>query len=87
MFNVCVEVSHVSIAVLVILGHGWQVWSELGGRLHMEVSPRDGLEERVSHQGFVPSHILTTNSLGGVQRLRNRIPFTDPKPSTLTTTN
>lgn len=70
MFNVCVEVSHVSIAVLVILRHGWQVGGELGWRLHMEVSPGDGLEERVSPQGVVPSHLLATDSLGGVQRLR-----------------
>lgn len=53
------QLAYVSVAVLIILRHRWQVGSELWRRLMLQVLPCDGLEEWMSSQGAVPSHFLT----------------------------
>ena len=55
--------SHISIAVLVVLGHGWQVGGEFGGCLYVQVAPGDSVKKGVLLQRVVPAHFLTANPL------------------------
>lgn len=50
--------TYVSIAVLIVFRHGWQIRRELGGGLMVQVLPGEGVEKGVSLQGSVAPHFF-----------------------------
>lgn len=62
--------NYISIAVLVIFRHSWEVRCKLWGRLQVQVTPGNGIKEGVLLQWLIPAHLLTSKSLGWIQWLK-----------------